>query len=52
MNLHMITTLIIVLGLVLTLFCLVEVRTGYRDVRRYLEDNQAAGEDSGEQNGG
>ena len=52
MNLHVITTLIIVLGLVLTLFCVVRVGTGHRHVRRYLELNRARGEDSGEQNGG
>jgi hypothetical protein len=52
MNLHIITTLVIILGLLLTLFCMVEVEAGYRHVRRYLERNKARGEDSGEQNGG
>ena len=52
MNLHIITTVIIILGLVLTLFCMVSLRTGYRDVRRYREQNKAKGEDSGGGNGG
>jgi len=51
MNLHLITTLIIVLGLVLTLFCMVEVRAGYRRVRRYLARNKTGDEDPGEQKG-
>jgi hypothetical protein len=46
MSLQLITTLIIVLGLVLTLFCMVEVKAGYRHVRRYLEQNKPGDEDS------
>jgi hypothetical protein len=52
MNLHIITTVIIVLGLLLTLFCMFALRAGYRDVRRYREQNRASGEDSGQGNGG
>jgi hypothetical protein len=48
MNPHMITTSIIVLGLVFTLFCMVELRAGSRRVRRYLERDEAGGEESGE----
>ena len=52
MNLHLLTTLIIVLGLVLTLSCMVEVSARYRQKRRTLERYRVKDEDSSEQNGG
>jgi hypothetical protein len=42
MNLHIITTGIIILGLILTVYCISRLGASYRQVIRTLRDNAAS----------